>query len=93
LGAVAPTGLVLGFGHGVHLSRLVDTIVATYAADLKGGMAGRLRNGERPRLAPLMSPGAAARPLLLDFAAQDLAPRRSADTCALHRWHALVVTA
>ncbi|MCY1537255.1 hypothetical protein D9M68_727440 [compost metagenome] len=41
-GAVAPTGLVLGFGHGVHLSRLVDTIVAAYAAALKGGLAGRL---------------------------------------------------
>ena len=36
------TGLVLGFGHGVHLSGLVDTIVAAYAVDLKGGMAGRL---------------------------------------------------
>ena len=43
LGAVAPTGLVLGFGHGVHLSRLVDTIVAAYAAALKGGMTVRLR--------------------------------------------------
>lgn len=31
-GAVAPTGLGLGFSHGVHLSRLVDTIVAAYAA-------------------------------------------------------------
>ena len=27
LGAVAPTGIVLGFSHDVHLSRLVDTIV------------------------------------------------------------------
>ena len=44
LGAVAPTGLVLGFGHGVHLSGLVDTIVAAYAVDLKGGMAGRLQS-------------------------------------------------
>ena len=43
LGAVAPTGLVLGFGHGVHLSGLVDTIVAAYAAALKGGMTVRLR--------------------------------------------------
>jgi hypothetical protein len=40
---VAPAGLVLGFGHGVHLTRLVDTIVAAYAAALKSGMAGRLR--------------------------------------------------
>jgi hypothetical protein len=39
---VAPTGLVLGFGHGVHLSGLVDTIVAAYAAALKGGMTVRL---------------------------------------------------
>ena len=43
LGAVAQPGLVLGFGHGVHLSRLVDTIVAAYAAVLKGGMTARLR--------------------------------------------------
>ena len=47
LGAVAPTGLVLGFGHGVHLSGLVDTIVAAYAAALKGGMTVRLQSGER----------------------------------------------
>jgi len=40
-----------------------------------------------------MSPGAAARPLLLYFAAQDLTPHRSADTCALHRWHARAVAA
>lgn len=40
---MAPTGLALGFGHGVHLSRLVDTIVAAYAVDLKGGMTARLR--------------------------------------------------
>lgn len=44
IGAVAPTGLVLGFGHGVHLSGLVDTIVAAYAAALKGGMTVRLRH-------------------------------------------------
>jgi hypothetical protein len=43
---VAPTGLVLGFGHGVHLSGLVDTIVAAYAAALKGGMTVRLRWGD-----------------------------------------------
>jgi hypothetical protein len=42
LGAMVPTGLVLGFGHGVHLSRLVDTIFAAYAAVLKGGIAARL---------------------------------------------------
>jgi hypothetical protein len=35
---VAPAGLVLGFGHGVHLSRLVDTIVAAYVVNLKGGI-------------------------------------------------------
>jgi hypothetical protein len=28
LGAIPPTGLPLGFIHGVHLNRLVDTIVA-----------------------------------------------------------------
>ncbi|MFA7556314.1 MAG: hypothetical protein WCZ20_00750, partial [Hydrogenophaga sp.] len=41
--AVAPTGLVLGFVHGVHLSRLVDTIVAAYVVNLKGGMTVRLQ--------------------------------------------------
>ena len=41
-GAVAPPGLVHGFGHGVHLSRLVDTIVAAYVVEFKGGMAARL---------------------------------------------------
>jgi len=40
---VAPTGLDLRFSHGVHLSRLVDTIVAAWAVDLKGGMTARLR--------------------------------------------------
>jgi hypothetical protein len=42
LGAVLPTVLGLGFGHGVHLFRLVDTIVAAYADNLKGGMTVRL---------------------------------------------------
>ncbi len=37
-GAVAPLGLVHGFSHGVHPSRLVDIIVAAYLADFKGGM-------------------------------------------------------
>ncbi len=51
LGSVPPTGLGLGLGvsHGVHLYRLVGTIVAAYAAALKGGMARHLRkNGEHP---------------------------------------------
>jgi len=34
--AEALTGIGLGFSHGVHPSRLVDTIVAAYAAVLKG---------------------------------------------------------
>ena len=41
-GAVASSGLGLGFSHGAHLSRLVDAIVAAYAVALKGGTAGRL---------------------------------------------------
>jgi hypothetical protein len=59
-GAVAPPGLDIGFRHGVHLSRLVDTIVTAYAADLKGGMSGRLpRKNARPWKATLV--GALAR--------------------------------
>src|SRR5690606_14986070 len=51
LGAVAPTGLVLGFVHGVHLSRLVDAIVAAYVVNLKGGMTVRLLLAHLPCLA------------------------------------------
>jgi putative transposase len=36
----------MGLRHGVHLSRLVDTIVAAYAVAFKDGMAGRLRRGD-----------------------------------------------
>lgn len=40
--AVAPTCDLLGVFHGVHLTSLVDTILAAYTAGFKKGMAGRL---------------------------------------------------